>query len=714
VPLLAMSITFILTKKLPDVYSAKGSIAAGILDGSQQGVAAALDKNFLQDAKVNQEFSNLIQIMQMKKVYDQLSYQLILHDLTTDKPFRPLSKLVKELNAEAKKHAIEVFTAYYKAHEPLSLWDNDQKGLNQVIASMGYDYDALTKKIKVYRIEASDFVTVEAETESPTLSAYMVNTLCGEFIDYYTDFTRENEQHTIHFLQDMLTQKKDSLDTQVNGLRNFKIDNRVLNLEEQAKILHGQIADFENRIELTEKDIAAHQGALDMINHKFDSHKEEYLDSKLAPNNREIASLTEQIKQMTIASIKAGDGSYKSRIDSLKSLLSQKINQNSDKYVINPVTTKENLVAQKMNMEVDLELSKSSLKSLQDELKRLNARFDTLVPHEAVIQKYEGSISVASQEYLEVLKNYNQATMAYNSSSKIKQIELAMPGPPQPSKKMLLVGVGGVGSLVMCLLVLFVVFYIDESINLAQELANKTDQLVLGYLPILNNVSVLNMNYLWRHDNETPESKAFKTQLRSMRFETDNELSGAHILGITSLAEGEGKTFLAMSLASAHLMINKKVLLIDGNFTNPTITQLLQPEHFLEDYLNGKSNMPYPGYENDITVIGNRGTDTSLFEVATEQDIKAKMDALRDVYDVIIVECSSLDTLNLSKEWINMADKVMAVFEAGQTLTNPGKNQIEYLRSQGNKFIGWAINKVRSEYLPGGGKPANKTRKARA
>ena len=697
IPLLVMGIAFMLVRKLPDVYSAKGSLSAGILDGSQEGTTASMEKNILQESKVNQDFSNLLQMMQMKKVYDQVSYQLIIHDFTSPTPFRPPSKMLKDVyrHPDAKEHALQVYNDLYTRREPLSLWDKDQKGMNDVLISMGYDYESLTKKLHVYRVENSDFIDVEYESDSPKLSAFVVNTLCKEFIEYHSNVTKENERRTIHFLADMLASKKDSLDTQVSGLRDFKISNRVLNLNEQAKSLYGQMTDFETRIELLQKDIKANEGALDSINGKFRANNRGYVDSKLTSLNQDIILTKQQLKSLNEAYIKNNfDPSYTQRIDSLKEILSEEINQTTDKVIMNPLTSKENLVAQKMNLEVNQDLAKSSLKSLQDELGKLNKRFDTLVPHEAVIQAYEGNINVASQEYLELLKKYNQTTMAYNSSSSLKQIEMAMPGAPQPSKKMLLVIISGLGSFVFCLLVLFIIFFLDDSINTPQELANKTNMLVLGYLPMLNNISLLNLNQLWRPDQETDESRALKTQLRSIRFETDNELRGAHMLAVTSIGEGEGKTFLSMSLASAHLMINKKVLLIDGNFGNPAITQYMQPEHYLDDYLTGKSYMPTPNYENEITVMGNRGNDTSLFEVATENRVRAKMEELRSAYDIIIIESSSLETLNLSKEWLNVADKVIVVFEAGKTLTTNDESQVAYLRSLSNKFIGWAINKV--------------------
>ncbi|WP_457836252.1 hypothetical protein, partial [Staphylococcus aureus] len=75
------------------------------------------------------------------------SYRLIIHDLTDKKPYRPASKLVKQLNPSARAHALDVYREKLAKRESLSLWDSDQNGLNMVLASMGYDEVSLQKKV---------------------------------------------------------------------------------------------------------------------------------------------------------------------------------------------------------------------------------------------------------------------------------------------------------------------------------------------------------------------------------------------------------------------------------------------------------------------------------------------------------------------------------------------------------------------------------------
>ncbi len=697
IPLLVMAIAFVLTRKLPNVYVSKGSLTAGIIKASAQ--TSILDKSPLQDSKISQEFGNMIQIIQMKKMYDQVSYKLMLHDLNSKEvPFRKQSKLLGYLNEDAKKHAIAVYSDLYAKRQPLSLWDNDQKGLNELLISMGYDNESLAKKMKVYRIDNSDFITVEFESDSPVLSAFVVNTLCSEFIAYNNTITHESEVNTINYLDTLLKEKRDSFNNSMSNLKQFKIDNHVLNLSDQAKSLYAQMSDFETRIQVMQKDIDASNGAIANINSKFTSDESRDIDRKLAAMNQSNLVIRQQINALQEEYTKSGfDKKYLAQIDSLSNILKNQINQASDRYTANPTATKENLISQRINLEVNRDLAQSGIKSLQKELRQLNSRFDSLVPKEAVITTYEGKISIAGQEYADVQKKYNQANMSFNGNSQVKQIEMAMPGTKQPSKKMLLVAVSGIGSLVLCLLVLFILFYLDNSIKYADELANKTNLRVLGFLPFINHSSLLDLNQLWDLNNTDPIDKHFRNQLRSVRYETELCMEGNHLLTVTSLSGGEGKTFLAMCLASAYTMVNKKVLLIDGNFTDNAITRLTNPSYYIEDFLNSRTNIPYPGEDTDITIIGNRGNDISLFEINTELVITQKIQQLKDAFDIIIVESPALDTMNQSKEWVTVSDKVTAVFEVNKIIKGEKKILTGYLKSLDTKFVGWVMNMVRDE-----------------
>src|ERR1700733_1576395 len=89
IPVIAIIITYFLTKNQPNSYSSKAVLATGIVDQTQNILNEGADA---QESKISQEFSNLTEMLKSKKVLYQVSYTLMIHDLTSKDPYRKPSK----------------------------------------------------------------------------------------------------------------------------------------------------------------------------------------------------------------------------------------------------------------------------------------------------------------------------------------------------------------------------------------------------------------------------------------------------------------------------------------------------------------------------------------------------------------------------------------------------------------------------------------------
>jgi hypothetical protein len=155
---------------------------------------------------------------------------------------------------------------------------------------------------------------------------------------------------------------------------------------------------------------------------------------------------------------------------------------------------------------------------------------------------------------------------------------------------------------------------------------------------------------------------------------------------VTSLHNGEGKSLISLGLAYALSIVNKKVLLIDGNFDEPSITKISDSTYFLEDYLKNRISVADIIQNGKVSIMGNRGGHTSLFEFCDESIVIPKFKYLRDVFDVIIVEIPSLDRLNKSREWIVATDKILGIFSSGDTIKPGYKPHIQFLNKLENSI----------------------------
>jgi capsular polysaccharide biosynthesis protein len=685
IPVITVIVTYFLVRNLPDQYTSKSRISTGITDASQQVPGLEI----LQESAIGQQFGNLIQILVQKQTVDQVSYQIIIHDLTSKTPFRKPSKLLEQYSAAEKQQMVAEFTKLNNAHASLVPGDAMRTKLFDVLKSMGYDDGSLRGKMEVDRVKNSDFIDISFESENAEFSAFVANRLASEFINNYQDLVKSNRLKTSDWLYKLLMEKLEAWRSKMEALKNYKIQNHILNLEEQAKVIYGQIADYESRRQVVEKDILGLTASLQSVDDKFTAKDRKYLEGTITRINEEILQSKELLRKLNDDYIRNGfDPAYKQSIDSLRGQLEKQIIAATDKYIYNPLNAKSQLVSEKLRMQIDLEMQRNSVVSVARELERLNNKLYTLVPHEAVIQNYETDIDVASREYLEILNKWNEFNMEGQSSAKLKQTEVALPGVVLPSKKMLLIILSGVISFVFCVLIIFVLFLLDRSVQDDQQLADKTGVSVLGRIKQVKGIG-MDLRSIWKESDA--KSQALKKELRSLRFEIDEEMGGKKILAVTSIKAEEGKTFIAINLAYAWSMANKKVLLIDANFANPAISNIVKPGLFVEDYFAGKVNAPVA--EQGIAVLGNRGGDNSLMELTNKEMLEGRMNELTQLFDIVVIDTAALENMDKAKEWISYAEKTLCVFEAGNLLTDAGMHHVQYLTHQ-QQLIGWVLNKA--------------------
>jgi Mrp family chromosome partitioning ATPase len=167
-------------------------------------------------------------------------------------------------------------------------------------------------------------------------------------------------------------------------------------------------------------------------------------------------------------------------------------------------------------------------------------------------------------------------------------------------------------------------------------------------------------------------------------------------------------------MAHVFSLTNKKVLIIDTNFKNNSLTKALLPQidasrllsrnnrlleektgalSATEDKVNGHEII-YDTEVKGVSIMGNIGGSESPVEVLSGKDFEGLIERLRDKYDYIFLEGPSLNDHSDSKELVEYVDKVIAVFSAESTLNNLDMASIKYLRSIKAKLAGAVLNRV--------------------
>ncbi|MDB5118224.1 MAG: lipopolysaccharide biosynthesis protein [Mucilaginibacter sp.] len=688
VPAIAVTVTYFLVQNLPNLYKSDAQIATGLLDPSKK----VISNETVDFYKISQEFSSIMEKLKMKKIINVLSYNLILHDLEEPtKSFRKFSEKIDSLNHKDRDSIITLYEQKLLSKSILTLDDNKGKyKLYDIVESMGYGEELLKKKIDVTHADNSDFINIEYISENPNLSAYVVNTLANEFITYYSADVNNNENNNIYLLDSLLQRKRAVMDQKNATLSAFKSSHGVLNLAEQSGTVDAQITNYEEQKANNLRIIESDQGAILVINSKLRGSDPETAGSSRA-DNRELINLHRQLEIANRALVNNGfKATDQKKIDSLNALIGQKGQANADENVLDPRLSKQALITQKTAMEIAIQQAKSSMSSIDSRLAALKAQFKSMVPFDANIANYERDAELATKDYMGALDRYNQTRSDQNLGFHLQIAQSGLPGNAEPSKSLIYIVGAGAGSFMLCLGILFIVFMADNSIKTIGQLERATKSKAIGALNMLNGNERL-IREIWNDKSGNENYSVFCDLLRSLRFEIDNKMAvdNSKILGITSLIAGEGKTFIAYSLAYSFAMIGKKVLLIADELTvaKSDSKELVTNQNF-ETFLVKKEIQT----EDLITILSKNMVQTSLLESQSIKSLQVGFDVLRNEFDIIIIDINSLHNMNITKEWLLFTEKNIAVFESGNSLSDNDTEFVNYIKNKPD-FLGWVLNK---------------------
>jgi succinoglycan biosynthesis transport protein ExoP len=694
IPVIAASVTYYLTKNLPKQYRSEVRISTGLLDPSKQVISTETIDFF----KISQQFSNIVEKLKAKKITNLLCYNLMIHDLQEGKnAFRNFSKDLDALNKDQRAELLRIFKNKLSKKSILTLADNKGKyHLYDIVESMGYTEDALNEKIDISHVENSDFIKITFESENPDLSAFVVNTLASEFITSYSTDINTNQTASIILLDSLLKRKEQLMHEKNTALSNFKRTKGVLNLDEQSATVYSQISEYEAQRAQALRLIQSNQGAITIIEAKLRG-SDPFVKGSSRNDNQEIVRLK---RQLEVANANYIDNNFSPRdqrkVDSLSRLLSEKSAVNIDENILDPRTSKQSLVQQKLSLEIALQQAKSSIRTLDNQLSTLRARYRSMVPYDADIQNYEREAELATKDYMAALDLYNNNRSKQKMGLELEIEEAGLPGNAEPSKEVLYTAGAGIGSLVVSLGVIFLLLILDNSVVTIGQLERATKSKALGHINFIEG-SDRSIRSIWADKSENKNYDTFKDLLRSFRFEIGNKMDAdsSKILGITSLADGEGKTFISYSLAYAFAMTGKKILLIadDQPVINSESKELSTSQNFQKFLIKQEIHV-----EDLITFMNKNTEKESLLEIQNINNLKAGFEVLRREFDLIIIDINSLGDMNITKEWLLFTEKTICVYEYGRALHNRDMDYVEYIKKHPG-FLGWVLNKHKSEQI---------------
>ena len=686
----AVVATYFITRTLPSKYMAQAQLASGVANDT-----SAQDEDALQYFEMGPKFTGLIDVIRSESILTLLSYKLILHDLQNNEPFRDVSELGEAYSEDQLRNARNLFRAKLEAMEPLSATESGNY-YGAILEEMNYHSGKLKEKVTLEIDPVTEYLVINFSDSNPELAAFAANSLGDEFIRYYKNIALEKSNNQIEFLSKLAAQEKQQLDVVTDAQFQIKVANSGSKYGQRARIMMMEQSELLLNKEGEERKILILTGLLDNLVKRLGDREKTFIQKQEEKHKGELDNLMlglQQLNERRIRKVKRRMSTTSTRdsIEVIRNQISALTLGLRDNEGASLGKDAQEKIKHYSDVRTQLQEAQNCMAFIDNEIRSLQQGAEWLV----YLQKDEKSAE-ARDEYIAVLGKLNRAQIAaLNPSSPIVRVVTATPPTEaEPTQYPLLITLSGVVSFAICVLLIFLLEYVDVTLRTPYFFERFTGLKTLGGLNVLS-TSQLDLPQLFQHQQPDPSLEAFKQNLRKIRFELLSE-QGKRILFTSSQAK-TGKSAIMLALAYSLSLNNKRVMIIDTNFKNQDLTQICHATPKLEQFFEMEtpisSLITHTGLYG-VDIIGSQGSNSSPSEVLPEAEFSSLLKELEKKYDYIFMEGPSMNTYSDTKELSEFADRILPVFSAKTSIKQQDRNAINYMRKQDGKLMGAILNNV--------------------
>ncbi|MFH2204450.1 MAG: polysaccharide biosynthesis tyrosine autokinase [Elusimicrobiota bacterium] len=242
---------------------------------------------------------------------------------------------------------------------------------------------------------------------------------------------------------------------------------------------------------------------------------------------------------------------------------------------------------------------------------------------------------------------------------------------------------------------------LDQTLHTQEDIERRLKLSFLGAVPM----AILKSDSARDYNDLLSGPKSFTGEsLKNIRTMIGFAAAGKPMKSIliTSTGQGEGKTFIAMSLAMVFAQLGERVLLVEGDLRRPSLHKRfhLSKEKGLSHFLaHGKDTQEISGliqspeHENlDVLVCGHLPPNPS--ELLSTPRTKAAIEWATQNYDRVIIDGTPVFPITDALLWSRHCDTTAFVVKFGSTHSGLARKAIEKLNEGDVRIAGAVVNQV--------------------
>lgn len=537
-------------------------------------------------------------------------------------------------------------------------------------------------------------IEISITSSDPVKAARLANAVADAYVVDKLDARFEAAKRASTWLSDRLVELRQQLRQSEEAVARFRADNNLSSTAPGASLNQEQLAQLNGRLVQARGETAEKKARLDILQ-KIEARGGNITALPDIMNSGPIADLR---KQATDLSRQEADllARYSGNHPSVVNLRAQ----------LSDVRRAINAEVQRLaaNVRNEYELAKARQEAVEKTLREVTGASDLDNTKAITLRELERTAAVNKslfEDFLQRAKVTQEQSTFEVREARIITPALPPGGPSSPKTMQIMLG-----ALVLGLIAGGGGAFLLEMLNAGFTTPREVEQAL--ELPLLASISKvdareLSINGVAFGIPEYPHvkplsrmSEAFRS-LRSAIQMSDVD-HPPKVLQFTSTIPGEGKSTLALALASSAAQSGLKVLIVDGDLRHPSTSRYVKADKKvgLVDYLVGDTDLGSVMHYSDKLKVwvlpGGEKTQNPPDLLASER-MKALVAALRAEFDFVIIDTPPMgpviDPLIVSQ----LVDKVIFVVRWASTAREMVVHSIERLSGH-KKVAGVVFNHV--------------------
>lgn len=611
-------VTYLFTLNLPKSYESEMEIYTGIASGLN---IEAIENTKVDFFTTSTDYDNLINVIKSQQTLEEVGMRLLVQHMMLDSadpayinqenyghfrykiPDSLEQILLDPHSVENTLRRIRAYKRKYYNHPRVELtFDN---------GNSPYSYQRIAN-VSVRRVQNSDLIKLYYSSNDPGITQNTLLILTEVFTNNLASIKTGQSKDVVAYFKQKVDEAAAQLDEAEERLQQFRIDNRIINYEEQTRNLTIEKERMEDEFQ---KELAVREAAEAAL---------VKLENQLALNNVMITlgnSILSKKKELIDLRAKIAElETYLNDVDLLRKLrakaqsIEEEVrNQIMQRYQYSRTTDGievKTIIAEWLRYTLELDESKARIKVFQARKEYFRQQYDQFAPLGSKFARLEREIDIKEANYLELLNSLNQALLRQRSELVASSGLVVTSPPPYPfkpvaSKAMLLIMVAAVLGFIVPLIFLVLKELLDSSIRTPERGEELTKLKLVGAYPDLTTRSeVKNVDFEWLHEKSAAlMTQNIRIEIKKLR-EAQSKLHSDILF--FSTRNGDGKLLMTHVFANELVSLNFKVLVLGYK-------DLPEGETPYYDYVQYDTDKRFVNAEN-INELIPMGYDSNLYD----------------------------------------------------------------------------------------------------